>query len=344
MASVYFSAITTITIGFGDFYPVNTVERIYIIFMCLITCCVFAYTVNKIGEIVQSISRRSNEFQKKMKILNGHMIKRGISQELQMNVKKYFEYLFQEELEENNEQAEEMLNKLRGNLKLEVLTEIYTSVLKNLKLFSLNFSREFISELSIHMKERRLGPEEIIFQQGQLLNELCIILKGNVQHQVVMQNKQIRTVKSYLSGDAIGVISYFSGTATDFQAKTLDVVQYAYITKADFLRVLQRFDKDFEIYSRIKDSLVLKNYSRGIDQKCPCCGYYTHQQISHCPFIFANIHKDIVISRYCLEDSLQDRRQCRRAPDKFINPMKNLKVITESAIDIITDNTPEDQF
>lgn len=39
------------TIGYGDIYPNNSAERIYVIFMSLFSCGLFGYSVNKIGNI-----------------------------------------------------------------------------------------------------------------------------------------------------------------------------------------------------------------------------------------------------------------------------------------------------
>ena len=36
-------------------------------------------------------------------------------------------------------------------------------VLKSKKIFSLNFSKNFINELALMLKEKKLGPEEILY-------------------------------------------------------------------------------------------------------------------------------------------------------------------------------------
>ncbi len=40
-----------ITVGYGDITPVTVSEKIYCIFITLISCGVFAYVVNTIGSI-----------------------------------------------------------------------------------------------------------------------------------------------------------------------------------------------------------------------------------------------------------------------------------------------------
>jgi len=49
--SIYFSFITMMTVGYGDVVPVNNAERIYVIFMTLLSSGIFGYVVNTIGEL-----------------------------------------------------------------------------------------------------------------------------------------------------------------------------------------------------------------------------------------------------------------------------------------------------
>jgi hypothetical protein len=38
-----------ITLGYGDIYPITKIEKIYVIFVTIISCGVFAYIINTIG-------------------------------------------------------------------------------------------------------------------------------------------------------------------------------------------------------------------------------------------------------------------------------------------------------
>ena len=67
------------TLGYGDIYPITTFEKIYVIFVTLISSGVFAYTVNTIGDIVSEITKKTNDFRSKMNLLTSHMRKRNLS-------------------------------------------------------------------------------------------------------------------------------------------------------------------------------------------------------------------------------------------------------------------------
>lgn len=53
--SYYFASVTMITVGYGDITPQNDYEIVLCLFTIFIACCVFAYTVNSIGQIFNEL-------------------------------------------------------------------------------------------------------------------------------------------------------------------------------------------------------------------------------------------------------------------------------------------------
>lgn len=106
---------------------------------------------------MESITKKSTEFQRKLSLLTKFMRKRGISVSLQLKVNKYFEYLTKEQNLEN-EVGDIVIKQLVGNLKEEVMHEIYGKMLRSQKIFKLNFSNELIDALSLQVKEIKLEP------------------------------------------------------------------------------------------------------------------------------------------------------------------------------------------
>lgn len=53
-----------ITVGYGDIAPKTNVEKIYTIFMTVLSCGQFAYTINVIGTIFQELAQKQAHVKK----------------------------------------------------------------------------------------------------------------------------------------------------------------------------------------------------------------------------------------------------------------------------------------
>lgn len=52
------------TVGYGDITPQNTDEKIFVICMTLVSCGVFAFAINTIGNIFSEKEKKNVEFKK----------------------------------------------------------------------------------------------------------------------------------------------------------------------------------------------------------------------------------------------------------------------------------------
>lgn len=88
------------------------------------------------------------------------MNKRGINKYLQMKIKKYLEYMY-EESKMNYKDSLLMSQALSQTLREECFHELYGKLLKNHKIFS-KFSEELINRLSTSFHEASFAPDDII--------------------------------------------------------------------------------------------------------------------------------------------------------------------------------------
>ena len=102
--SYYFVCVTMNTVGFGDVTPQNPLEILFVIVFIFLACGIFAYSLNSIGIIVADIWKRQNEFAKDLNVINEFMREKKINFDLTMRVRKYLEYIWNEEKLEEVEQ------------------------------------------------------------------------------------------------------------------------------------------------------------------------------------------------------------------------------------------------
>ena len=62
ISSLYFAVYTMVTVGYGDICPGNVIERAICIVLIILSCGVFAYSLNKFGTILEHMYRNENVF------------------------------------------------------------------------------------------------------------------------------------------------------------------------------------------------------------------------------------------------------------------------------------------
>ena len=92
--------------------------------------------------------------------MSDYMRKRGVNRALQMKVKKYLEYMFEEN--KNNFKDNAFIRDLSSTLRDEMLVELYCKLLKSNKTLNSNFSEVFLNKLSLFFHEATFGPEDDI--------------------------------------------------------------------------------------------------------------------------------------------------------------------------------------
>ena len=55
VSSLYWAVITMTTLGYGDIIPVNVNEKIFVIVIAIIASCIYAYSINSIGNILTEL-------------------------------------------------------------------------------------------------------------------------------------------------------------------------------------------------------------------------------------------------------------------------------------------------
>lgn len=125
--------------------------------------------------------------------MNIYMKKRRLESHLQLRVRRYFEYL-SSSIKAKSERSSQLLENLAPSLREEIFKDIYTNLFKKQKLFTDNFSTDFIGHLFRLVKERKYDIDEFVYRQGDRANELFLVLDGEVDIRL-KDGKIVNTVR-----------------------------------------------------------------------------------------------------------------------------------------------------
>ncbi|KAL4510183.1 hypothetical protein ABPG72_010376 [Tetrahymena utriculariae] len=284
----YFTTVTMITVGYGDIIPVTGIEKAICIIIMIISCGVFAYSMNTVGAILESFNEDSVKLNHNMQIINYYMERKNVGKLTRDQIREYLYYYWKEEKERDQEGEEKIINILSDNLKKHLLMESKNVVLKKSPIFRNNFSDEIKEKIVPLIREYRCYPEEVICLEG-LIDDCSIyfIEKGSVE--IYIENKEtsqqsVKPISSIGKGYSFGETSFFTGEARRASVRSREFTTLLILNRAEFLQVLVNHQEDYEKFCAIKDSLIFCENYQLINVECLSCKSQGHQ-ILQCPYL-----------------------------------------------------------
>jgi len=333
LRSFYFIIVTVNTVGFGDITPINDWEVLTIIIFIFIGCGLFAMNLNSIGVILANLSKKTNECSKELNIINQFMLEKNVNFDLRMKIRKYLQYIRNEENLEGIEHQAQIINKLSDSLKDELLLEANGPIIRDIKLFNLNFSEETLRQTIGIMKEMRFTPGDMIFHQDDIQDKsIFIIKKGYVE--IFYDNPDIHSVEKNIKklgpGEIFGELAFFSNKERTSCARSNDFTNIFAIKQEDFLGIIEKNKKDIERFCQIRDNINIYEDFEDLYSKCYSCQEASHQ-VQNCPLVHYTPKREIILLKF-LHTSPQARNQIFiRYHKKRMNALRSLTKIEQNA-------------
>ncbi|KAL4446143.1 hypothetical protein ABPG74_021682 [Tetrahymena malaccensis] len=310
--SLYYIVVTVATIGYGDIHPVSSTEKMFLIFIAFITTGLFAYNVSTISSIVNDIVRKKLQTKRQILGLTQYMTERNISRQVQNQILEQLYYNMKTE-KSSSQIIDKCLQHVSENLKGSLFNEYFGNILDTNKYFKRKFSKQFLKCIIPKFKEEVYSPGETLFAQGDTQQKLIYLRKGEVVL-YLNQCEPVPIVQEYKENNWIGYEDFFTGQPKNCNAKCKDFVNIIYITRKDFLEVIQSFPKDNEKFCMIKDKILFSNIP--IKQTCNICHSIFHQ-IHTCPYVHYGKKKEYVISKSVYQlvskrEPFQNRRRYKQ--------------------------------
>ncbi|KAL4510182.1 hypothetical protein ABPG72_010375 [Tetrahymena utriculariae] len=343
----YFTIVTMITVGYGDFIQTSYLEKVIAIFTMIFTCCIFAYSMNTIGLIIKNFNESELVIKRNIHIINSYMHKKNINQKTQGAIRQYLQYYWKEESNRDSKSEEKIINQLSENLKQILYLESNNIIFKKYSIFRNHFSGDFKQKIIPLIKEHRATPDELICTEN---NEddcsIYFLKKGSVE--IILQasssssNNQNKQNIVLSVGQSFGEISFFTGKPRCMSIKSLEFTTLLYIKRIDFLQTIKCFPEDYERFCYIKDNIDLYSNRSQLNIQYLSCRQLGHI-VKDCPYIHF-VHNQNKTRYQFVFSSFQERTKQKRKLNQKYQTILNNQIIKASAITLQTNYEIEEAY
>ncbi|KAL4449984.1 hypothetical protein ABPG74_015103 [Tetrahymena malaccensis] len=341
IVSLYFSVILIGTIGFGDYVPQTEIEMTCVLFFGFIASGYFGFVLSQIGGILREANKKEEKFKVRLKELNRYLNHMEVSQSLQIQARKYLEYVNKEGSIYSNQL--QSINQLSKYLREGIFKEIYVKSLMSIPYLKQNFSAAFIQKLALSMKETSFGPDELVIKRGELEEE-CLFIVASGEVEIFMDTSQdinklthscIKPFKKLKKGDHFGATEFFANKKFSlYNVRSLGVSRIQYLQLKEFRHTLDEFPHDKEVFSFIKDNFVFNSNYYMLHQNCISCMSSAHL-VQQCPILFYSPHQIRVIKIYNKNNEIirgQFKRKLKRKKHKTLLESNTIVIEVERFI------------
>ena len=194
LIAIYYTITTLTTVGYGDLSCISSNEKLFGLFMEVVGICVYSWALTEISNYIKVINEKSEELTKRIQILDDiKLTYRHFPDDLYERIVRHLKYKHYNEKRNNIHMIfEELPIGLRNSL----IYEIYKPIIHNFNFFKDFQNIDFIVKVILSFKPILALKNDILIKNGDLVDEIIFVKKGNLSLEVPFTFKQSVNRKS----------------------------------------------------------------------------------------------------------------------------------------------------
>ena len=188
LSSLYFNFVSIFTVGYGDILPISFSERLYLIFLLILSLAINTYAVSFLENLVEG--QQNLKLQSNIEFLQNIAVLYNIDYDLYEKILKFLKYHYKIKAEEKDK----FIDNLPTSLKNLLICKMYKDIIENFIFFKEHRENniEFKVRILLSLRPIIAYKGEEILQVGEFLDEIIFVKSGRLSIFIVIQNINVR--------------------------------------------------------------------------------------------------------------------------------------------------------
>ncbi|OMJ66710.1 hypothetical protein SteCoe_36361 [Stentor coeruleus] len=316
VSCLYWAFVTMASIGYGDYSPKTSYERIFGVMTMITSSCMFGFIVGNIGTIIEKHSVKERQRRDILVQLNMYMRKNKFSIELTNKIRKYIEFVFFHD-QNTNVRINDLLSLLSLPLQEEIMMHTNGVLISKCPVFSI-FTDSFVHRFARILESKFFSPNDSIIKEGQASKGMFFINSGLI---LIYENLTHCKIKELCEGSFVGEIGLFTRQSCVASVSAVNFVETFCLGFADFYKLIDLHPAIKQTLDSIRASCIEGNYlSLGV--KCYLC-----RKIGHIARNCDEIMNDDRVRRDWINSKVNSRYIVPEIQDPLVYKRKHRKKI-----------------
>ena len=250
--SCYYVLTGLTTVGYGDYNAQNQNEKIFGITVMFLGVTIFSYVMSEFSDQINIYNKTFgerdqdsalNNYINSLKQLNP---KQPIDSKLISDIKKHFKFFWKNNRMLSIDKNDKYLSSLPKDLKISLVEYFFYDIFAKFNNFLLyrkykNIYYKFYYELSFLLLPRLFSKDEIIYKEGNEVEELYLIMDGVLSINYGKYKDIVHHKTNFFSGNYLGVYYCLYNVPAEYECISVEESKVYGINKIEFLKLLKNY-------------------------------------------------------------------------------------------------------